>query len=147
MKDLTRNIRNAVADAAANIRKIDEKEFEFKPSDTKWSKKEILGHLCDSAQNNLHRFIRGQYENQPKIVYYQDDWVRVQRYKDYDTEELINFWVALNNHLCRTLDIMTTDNYEKKVDTGKPGVDLHTIQFIADDYLTHMNHHLKQIIS
>lgn len=146
MKTLAQAIRITVEEAAAKIRTIDEEEFEFKPAENKWSKKEILGHLCDSALNNLQRFVRGQFEDRPKIIYYQDDWVRVQRYKDYNTGELIQLWVALNLHVCRTLEVMDPAHYERQCDTGKPSVELHTIQFIADDYLDHMNHHLKQII-
>lgn len=48
---------------------INEREFGLKPAVTKWSKKEMLGHLIDSATNNHQRFIRVQYENAPVIVY------------------------------------------------------------------------------
>mgnify|MGYP003597480034 CR=1 FL=1 len=43
------------------IVKISDSEFSHKPMPNKWSKKEILGHLIDSASNNHHRFIRSQY--------------------------------------------------------------------------------------
>jgi len=146
MKDLAQQIRQVVADHAVVIRSIELSAFSHKPSPVKWSKKEILGHLVDSAQNNLQRFVRGQYENTPKIIYYQDEWVKLQRYSDYDKEELILLWVSLNNHLCRTLSVMDSANYEKQCDTGKPGTELHTLNFLADDYLKHMRHHLEQIV-
>ncbi len=40
----------------------------------KWSKKEIIGHLINSATNNHQRFVRCQFETIPKIVYDQNKW-------------------------------------------------------------------------
>jgi hypothetical protein len=53
------------------IKAIDEVEFSRKVSPDKWSKKEILGHLIDSATNNHQRFVRAQFET-PQIYYEQD---------------------------------------------------------------------------
>lgn len=145
MKKLAEEIRQTVLDSASVIRAMSLMEFDHKPSPAQWSKKEILGHLVDSAQNNLQRFVRGQYEDTPKIIYFQDEWVKLQQYKDYDKEELIQLWVSLNLHLCRTLSVMDPANYDKPCDTGKPGTELHTLSFLADDYLKHMRHHLEQI--
>src|SRR5215813_14552557 len=71
---------------------IPEDKFYFKPSPTKWSKKEILGHLVDSAQSNIRRFIVAQYEEQPRIVYNQDQWVAVANYQQYSLPDLISLW-------------------------------------------------------
>ena len=46
---------------------IPEQDFTHKSAPEKWSKKEILGHLIDSATNNHQRFIRAQFENVPSI--------------------------------------------------------------------------------
>lgn len=147
MKALAKQIADVVLDHEKKIRSIESAEFENKPSPTKWSKKEILGHLVDSAQNNLQRFVRGQYENPPpKIIYHQDEWVKLQRYTDYDREALLKLWVSLNLHLCHTLAVMDPANTNKQCDTGKPGTELHTLKFLAEDYLVHMKHHLGQIV-
>jgi hypothetical protein len=53
----------------AKLSRIKDTDFVYKPAPDKWSKKEILGHLIDSAANNHQRFIRAQYENIPTIVY------------------------------------------------------------------------------
>ncbi len=146
MKVLAKQISQVVMEHATIIRSIPLTDFDFKPSPVKWSKKEILGHLVDSAQNNLQRFVRGQYESAPpKIIYFQDEWVKLQRYGDYDKEELIQLWVSLNKHLCHTLSVMDQSNVEKQCDTGKPGTELHTLKFLAEDYLTHMKHHLEHV--
>ena len=53
---------------------MDDAEFSARPLPNKWSKKEIIGHLIDSASNNHHRFIRGQFEKLPALSYNQDKW-------------------------------------------------------------------------
>ena len=37
-------------------------DWDYKPFPEKWSKKEVIGHLIDSAQINLQRFTRCTYE-------------------------------------------------------------------------------------
>lgn len=146
MKAVAQKISQTVMDHVKMIQAIEAAGFDHKPAPGKWSKKEILGHLVDSAQNNLQRFVRGQYEDVPKIIYHQDDWVKLQRYEDYDREELLQLWVSINKHLARTLSVMDESNYEKQCDTGKPGTDLHSLKWLAEDYLSHMKHHLNQIV-
>ncbi len=51
------------------LTELDEQTFSFKATSEKWSKKEIIGHLIDSATNNHQRFVRGQFEETPKIIY------------------------------------------------------------------------------
>src|SRR5580658_11310983 len=78
---------------------IEEKKFLFRPAPDKWSKKEILGHLVDSAQNNIRRFIVAQYENGPTIGYAQDAWVACSNYQGYPIEDLVALWTLLNRHV------------------------------------------------
>jgi hypothetical protein len=74
MKPIAEELNTIINKYRSSFQSIDEDEFNFKPSPVKWSKKEILGHLIDSAQNNIRRFIVAQYEDKPKIVYNQDKW-------------------------------------------------------------------------
>ena len=49
------------------LNNISEEDYAAKPAPNKWSKKEILGHLIDSAQSNIRRFVIAQYEENPFI--------------------------------------------------------------------------------
>jgi len=71
-------------------------DWETKTSPIKWSKKEIIGHLIDSAQVNLQRFIRCTYEENFKLIYEQDEWVAAARYQDADIKEILDLWILLN---------------------------------------------------
>jgi hypothetical protein len=124
------------------LRSITADEFNFKPSPPKWSKKEILGHLIDSAQNNIRRFIVAQYEDNPKIVYNQDKWVAITGYQQYNLPDLIQLWWLINKHICQVLKNMSTEMTERESETEE----LHTIKWLAQDYIKHLKHHLHQIL-
>src|SRR5690606_11448577 len=95
--------------------------------------------------NNLQRFIRSQYEDVPHIVYNQDEWVRLAQYRDYPREDLLTLWQALNRHVSRVLTVMDSTMYSRMCDTSKGVKEVHDLKFIAEDYLSHMRHHLRQI--
>ena len=126
---------------------ISESDFVDKPLPTKWSKKEVLGHLIDSAENNLRRFICAQYETQPpKIKYEQNFWVTANDYKNSPTADVLANWRLINLKICRVIKQMPAENHFKNCDTGSDIPKLHTIEWLAIDYMKHLKHHLNQII-
>ncbi|HET9486945.1 MAG TPA: DinB family protein [Chryseosolibacter sp.] len=144
MKNVIAELREIVNAYVTKIEAIPEAEFSAKPQPHKWSKKEVLGHLIDSAHNNLRRFICGQYESEPPhIVYQQDFWVASNRYQDMSPEDVIALWRLMNFRICTVLESMPVENYGKECDTGA----LHSLEWIAKDYVKHLKHHMNQIIS
>jgi hypothetical protein len=136
-----------IHDYSLKIDAIPEQEFSAKKHLNKWSKKEVLGHLIDSGQNNLRRFICGQYETAPpKIVYDQVEWVNANAYQQTDSKEVIAMWKLVNNRIAAVLEKMPVSSYTKKCDTGKDSVSLHSLEWLAEDYVKHLKHHLNQII-
>jgi DinB superfamily len=121
---------------------MDERAFLEKPNPEKWSKKELLGHLADSAQNNIRRFVVAQYKDSPHIVYAQDNWVAAVGYQDYPIKDLINFWALLNKHTCIVLKNMPTGGEERLCETNA----VHSLKWLAGDYVQHLLHHLHQIL-
>ena len=141
---------------------LSDEDVNFKKSPDKWSKKEILGHLSDSAINNLSRFIKAQYAPQPfKIIEYdQDEWVRAAHYQDMSINEVLAFWESVNRTIVMVLKYFPSEmlKYECYLDgetfniytkkeipeyTGTGG--MRTIHWLIDDYVAHMEYHLKQI--
>ena|ERR1700744_2607628 len=120
-------------------------DWEHKPSHEKWSNKEIIGHLCDSAQINLQRFVRCTYEENFKLVYEQDEWVIAQHYQQMYVADLLQLWRLLNLQISRVLENYPPDRLQAQCDNGKKEVKLHTVEWLAQDYLDHLQHHLKQI--
>src|SRR4051812_12493365 len=83
----------------ALLLKISEADFSFKPSLEEWSKKEILGHLIDSAANNHQRFVRVQFEDVPFIKYDQNNWNKFSFHQQSSGQQVISFWSDYNKHL------------------------------------------------
>ena len=146
METIAQELENMVKNYSVQFANFTEAELTFKPAAGKWSKKEIIGHLVDSAQNNIRRFIVTQYETDPHVVYAQNEWVSIQNYQQYDSKELITLWQLINKHIVVILKNMPAEKLQLLCNTGNTAKELHTIEFLAKDYITHQLHHLKQII-
>ena len=148
MKNTILELQQIIHEYCVKISDLPENEFIAKPLPHKWSKKEVLGHLIDSAQNNLRRFICGQYESSPPhIIYDQDFWVQANDYGHMNKEDLIQLWRLINERICSILQTMPSANYAKMCNSGKGSIQLHSLDWFAEDYVKHMKHHLNQIIA
>ncbi|WP_159467558.1 DinB family protein [Dyadobacter sp. 3J3] len=127
------------------LKNISETDFITKSSPSKWSKKEILGHLIDSATNNHQRFIRIQYENEPVIFYDQNKWNELSHYQNLSTADLIQFWKSYNQHLGAIIDVIP-ENSLHRLGVGSDGQKL-PLHFYITDYVGHLEHHLKQLVT
>ena len=133
--------------APSEFLKYPEGELRRKPAPDKWSKKELLGHLIDSAANNHHRFIKIQFMPQPFFVegYAQNDWVRIQNYNEKDTEQLVNLWKVYNEHILFIMQNTPEENLKIKIKAEDAFENADTLFLLMKDYVDHMDHHLKQI--
>lgn len=127
------------------LRAIPDVNFSHKPAPEKWSKKEIIGHLIDSATNNHHRFVRAQFEDTPKITYAQDNWNAASRYQDMDSEHIISFWASYNQHLIEVVKRIPEADMLRECNNGREK-DV-TLEWLITDYVSHIEHHLRQIDS
>ncbi|WP_165824107.1 DinB family protein [Pseudochryseolinea flava] len=143
VQDSVKELRHVINEYASRIASIPDAEMSVKPRPEKWSKKEVVGHLVDSAQNNLRRFICGQYESNPSISYEQDFWVTANAYQHMTTSDVINLWKLLNERISVILETMPSENYERQCIAGGHA---RTLAWLAQDYVKHLKHHLNQII-
>jgi hypothetical protein len=120
MKEIADEIRTIVAALTGPLSAMAADRVTFKENPDKWSKKEILGHLIDSAANNHHRFVRGgcnAAEDFP--AYNQNDWVRIQKYNESEWTDLITLWSAYNLHLCDIIDRLPGEAMAAPCNIGK----------------------------
>jgi hypothetical protein len=118
----------------------------YKASPAKWSKKEVIGHLIDSAQINLQRFVRCTYEENFRLTYEQVEWVAAAHYQDANIDELIELWALLNLQIVRVLTNYPPGRLGARCDNSKQEPNLQTVEWLAADYVDHMLHHLKDIL-
>ena len=123
---------------------INEDEMAKKVAFNKWSKKEILGHLIDSATNNHQRFVRGQFETVPEISYDQNNWNTFSYYQQIDSQQIITFWTIYNRQLIEIIKRIPSDNLKKMIRVGAKTV---TIENLVIDYIEHLEHHLNQLVN
>lgn len=146
MEAVIRELKEIVESFSKKFSQISDQDFSAKPNPAKWSRKEVVGHLIDSAQNNLRRFIVSQYDNQPNIVYQQDFWVQANNYQQTKKEDVIQLWRFINLQIAAVLSSMPKENHSRICNTGKGSPELHTIEWLAADYVKHMKHHINQVI-
>jgi DinB superfamily len=135
-------LEKIISDYTPQLEQLNEKDFSFKPSAFKWSGKEYLGHLIDSAQNNIRRFVVAQHEEVPHIVYEQEKWVAAADYQHYPLKDLVMLWVLINKHILIILKNIPKEMISREVQTQE----LHSIEWLAADYNKHLLHHLHQVL-
>jgi hypothetical protein len=155
MNDLASELNYTLESAEKKLRTINEKHSAKKSSPEKWSLKEILGHLIDSSVNNMIRFVNGQYKSDLVFSGYdQNKWVEAQNYQNAEWNFLINLWKANNLQLVRLIGSTPDDvlkkstinhNYDQIAWKELSKNDSATLEYLINDYIGHMKHHLNQI--
>ena len=139
------DLGRTVADAKALLTKLNNADTSRPPKPGKWSKKEILGHLMDSASNNHQRFVRATVQGSLTFPGYdQDKLVTLQRYSEMDWGFLVDLWASYNRFLAHVLTCLPAEAAEISCTIGnnKPA----RLGWIAQDYVAHLKHHLNQIL-
>jgi len=109
-----------------------------------WNRKQILGHLCDSAANNRQRFVRASIDGRyAGPGYAQDEWVEAHGYDGMEWETLLRWWQFEHEILKAVVALIPADKLETSCTVGD-NVPV-TLRFLIEDYIAHQQHHLTQI--
>ncbi|MBC7774199.1 MAG: DinB family protein [Phycisphaerae bacterium] len=146
MEQIAQHLLETIEKALPLLNQISDAEALSKPRPEKWSKKEILGHLIDSASNNQHKFVRTMQAEQHVdfVGYAQNFWVEAQAYNKANWLEVIALWENYNRHLAHIIRNAPTEKLENTISIE--GSEHFTLRFIMEDYGEHLKHHLKQIL-
>ncbi|MBX2875019.1 MAG: DinB family protein [Saprospiraceae bacterium] len=144
MKNQITRMQAALEEIPHLFNLMSEESASHKSSPARWSKKEILGHLIDSATYNMKRFIEAQFEPGPYIVqkYDQGQNVALSQYQQQATAELLNLWGALNRQI---VGIMERQSPESLALPVQYETSVYTLEWLLADYVDHLEHHLRQI--
>ena len=111
-----------------------------------WSRKQELGHLIDSATNNRVRFIKAALEGEYSGPSYDGaGWVEMGGYSEMSWPDLIDIWIALNRALVVVLQRIRPERLRAQCRIGDASPV--SLEFIIEDYILHMRHHLDHILS
>jgi hypothetical protein len=115
------------------------------PAPGHWSKKQILGHLIDSASNNHQRFVRAQLASSyDGPTYQQESWVSTQGYATESWPDLVNLWLLYNRHLLHI--VRNVKEAALPVPCAIGGSAPVPLSEVISSYVDHMEHHLAQIL-
>jgi hypothetical protein len=155
MADLADELRSVLASESIRLMAITDDAASVRRSAGKWSPKEVIGHLIDSATTNHGRFVRAQLGDDMFFEGYdQDAWVRVQSYASRPWLELVSVWRSVNAHIAATVEHMSHDamtrprsrhNLDQIAWRTLPRNEPATLEYFVRDYIGHMRHHLAQI--
>jgi hypothetical protein len=139
-----KHLRALINEVPPKLSKLPLSQVELKPSPVKWSPKEELGHLLDSAANNHQRIVRTQLEDEPKMPGYDGNaWVELHKYQRRNWQEMIDLWRNLNRQLLVAAEAVPDASWSRTC-TIADSLPL-TLKFVFEDYIDHMVHHLKHI--
>lgn len=143
---LLQDLQNIITESFERLKNISEEDSEVPVSAGKWSKKEIIGHLIDSASNNHQRFVRAQLVSNFSFPgYEQEIWVKLQNYRGEPWLELIELWKNYNLHLLHIVSAIPEEIINRTCTIGdKEPVSL---LLLFNDYINHMKHHLDQVLN
>jgi hypothetical protein len=151
------DFRQTVDVAASRLLAYTDEEASRVPAAGKWSKKEIIGHLIDSAANNHARFVRGQSIDHLVFEGYdQEAWVRVQRYRERPWRDLVALWQVYNHHIAGVMEavdpaVLTASRPRHSLDRiafeTVPADRPATLEYLMRDYVLHLEHHLRQALT
>ena len=139
--ELSERLATVLRDAMPWLVTVSEAEASVPERAGKWSGKEVIGHLIDSAVNNLGRIVRMQIKDGQSFAgYEQMEWVSLQHYAEREWAQVLALWFALNEHVA-----WTVGHVEKARLTNRGAIegDDVTLGFLIADYVAHMEHHLR----
>ncbi|MEM7573533.1 MAG: DinB family protein [Bacteroidota bacterium] len=148
-------LQKILQDLAPRLAQEDEQAFGQPSGPGKWSKRQILGHLIDSAYNNHQRFLRGQRGDALVFQgYQQNEWVTLNRYHNRSSKEVINTFLVVQEHLAHMLSRIPAEvlnkpisqhNYQEIAMRSIDEKETVSLGLLIEDYLYHLLHHIRQL--
>ena len=147
--------RKTIEHSSERLLSISEEQSKIARAEGKWSRKQIIGHLIDSAANNHQRFVRAQFTDHMVFPgYEQEAWVEVQHYNDEPWTQLVQLWRLYNLHLLHVM--INTPDAVRSQSRGSHTLDRiawqtvsqrepATLEYFMRDYVAHLQHHLNQV--
>jgi hypothetical protein len=144
MRDIADRLSDVVGRAASVLRHTSEEEAGAPALPGGWSRKQVIGHLIDSASNNHQRFVRAALAGSLEWPDYdQNGCVSIQAFQEASWPMVIDVWEALNRLLSHVLAHLPAAAAGAPCRIGNR--DPMPLEQLAQQYVGHMQHHLDQL--
>ena len=144
VEGVAHDLRNTIESVLPKLRAISDAMASEPRATGKWSRKEIIGHLIDSASNNHQRFIRAQQVTALSFPPYdQNHWAASQQCNERSWNDLVTLWYGYNAHLAHVIERIPDKHLAVPcmIESNSPV----TLEFLVTDYVVHLRHHLAQV--
>lgn len=144
--ELAESFARQILEAGTRLANITEVNAALPYPGGSWSRKQLLGHLIDSAANNHQRFVRASLESEYRGPRYdQEAWVSRHGYESVAWSELVTWWTSLNQMMSWVVKLTPEEQLSVQCFIGDlPPMSLRAL---IEDYLDHMRHHLSQMFA
>lgn len=156
MQPVETELREFIDAATPRLLALSDSESKMLPAPGKWSPREVVGHLVDSASNNHQRFVRAQFTDDLVFTGYdQEAWVTAQAYRAAPWPELVGLWRLFNLHLAHVMEATpgpvrlrprARHNLHEIAWQLVPQDQPATLEYLMRDYVGHLKHHIAQIL-
>lgn len=144
-QDLAVLLRQTIERELPQLRAVTDERSALAPQPGKWSPKEELGHLIDSAANNHIRFVVASMDGEfAGRGYAQDECVSAHAYRDLPWQDIVELWYRYNSLLAHLVERMPETRMENRCRIGSGEM---TLRFVIEDYVNHMQHHPDHILA
>ena len=144
MKDVYLELGSIINDFYNKYKDMDNKITSKKPGVDRWTLKEIVGHLIDSASNNHQRFVRLQIVDELIFPGYGKDnskWLEIAKYNEMNFSDIMLLWKQYNiliGNIIKGADESKFKNRWKNSEGDKQ-----TLKDLMTDYVRHIKDHVK----
>lgn len=143
MKMLAQQIEELIKKFKNDFYDLDEELTTIKISQDKWSIKEIIGHLIDSASNNHQRFVRMKISEEISFPdYNNEEWLKAQHHQNMKFNELMNLFYFFNKLLIGIIEEVDDNQLTHKWKvTWFENKDFITLEELMIHYVDHLKGH------
>ena len=144
MENLDNELNQAVDTFYKKYKDLDNEITSKRLGSDKWTLKEIIGHLIDSASNNHQRFVRLQIVDELIFPGYGEDnskWLEIQKYNEMNFSDIMLLWKQYNILIGNIIKVADESKLENRWE--KPDGDKITLKDLMIDYVRHLKDHIR----
>ncbi len=146
---ITEGIRNLVAQWETRLSALDLGIIVQRKNCQNRTVRQIVGHMIDSASNNLHRIVHLQYGTDPLVFPNyasegnNDRWIAIQNFQEEDWDLIVGLWVYSNLHLAHVIDNIDPTKLDRRWIAASNVEE--TLSDMVIDYLRHLKLHIGEV--
>ena len=148
-KELSKEITGLVSEWESKLLSLPEETITVRRNSQNRNIKQIVGHLVDSASNNIHRAVHLQYRETPldfpnyATFGNNDRWIAIQNYQDENWENLVQLWKYSILHFAHVILQIKPEKLGNEWISGE-GKNI-SLKEMVEYFLPHFKLHLVEI--